>query len=528
MALEQIAADIEKLDYVQQPVIERAVSSEYNLKIQEIDDILSNGLAAVKPQNTVQLTAQKLDSPLYDGDTVEANIKNQIGKNIIKAKTLEYSLGYLTDQDLKNFSEDSNVKQKVEDSIKTFGLDNALLESKIKIDTLNTEIDGYYTQRSAITLGETILPEELLINQVIETHKNLGYFNFSDDEPAEMSVEEAKKYIEKVRATYGYDLADNYIEARHRYSVNPENVYNQYEMLDINAKMNFHIKVNNPEYEPTQKDVVEFANFQLKKKIFSGDVNIQKNEIAKSIVKENILKHGLFPDNKELMKSISTEEVIKKTNEIAEKYGLVDGLKEVNKKVEKLQKETDELFKQRTAICLGCSPEQAGEILDKVKTTKMNLDSSINANSAKELSTEQAAKYVETLNNKYGSAITTEFVNTMSDYSMNPENKANKTEYGFVKAKMADHIVSNDPREEIIQDAKERYLDMKINSETFKKVVISVKNMSDAEANNFRDKLNEFKLEEKIKEKMKDIRPEIKEVDPYTLKEKRTSPTYKI
>ena len=620
MALEQIAADIEKLDYIQQPVIERAVSSEYNLKIQEIDDILSNGLAAVKPQNSVQINAQKLDSPLYDGDTVEANIKNQIGKNIIKVKALEHSLDFLTDQDLKRFTEDSWVKQKVEDSIKTYGLDNALLESQIKVDTLNTEIDGYYNQRSAITLGETISTEDIaeakiriqiaknlikvetlehslgyltdqelksstedsvvrqkvedsinkygldsallksqtkvdtlnteidgyynqrsaitlgetisteeqLINQVTETHKNLGYFDFSDDEPSEMSVEEAQEYIEKVRATYGDELAKEYIEIRHRYSVSPDNTYTQLELIDIKDKMDFHIKVNNPEYEPTQRDAVEFAHHQLKNKMFSGDVNAQKNELAKSIIKESILEYGLYPDNKELMKSISTDEVIKKTNEMSEKYGIVDGLTEVNKRVEKLEKETDELFKQRTAICLGCSPEQAGEMLDKVKATKMNLDRSINPNSAKEISTEQAAKYVETLNNNYGSEITTEFLNTTYDYSMNPENKANQAAYALIKDKMADHIVNNDPREEIIQDAKERYLDMKINSDTFKQVVISVKNMLDGEANNFRDKLNEFKLVEQIKEKMKDIRPEIKEDNPHTLKEKITSPTYKI
>ena len=356
----------------------------------------------------------------------------------------------------------------------------------------------------------------------------MGYFDFSDDEPSEMSVEEAQEYIEKVRATYGDELAKEYIEIRHRYSVSPDNTYTQLELIDIKDKMDFHIKVNNPEYEPTQRDAVEFAHHQLKNKMFSGDVNAQKNELAKSIIKESILEYGLYPDNKELMKSISTDEVIKKTNEMSEKYGIVDGLTEVNKRVEKLEKETDELFKQRTAICLGCSPEQAGEMLDKVKATKMNLDRSINPNSAKEISTEQAAKYVETLNNNYGSEITTEFLNTTYDYSMNPENKANQAAYALIKDKMADHIVNNDPREEIIQDAKERYLDMKINSDTFKQVVISVKNMLDGEANNFRDKLNEFKLVEQIKEKMKDIRPEIKEDNPHTLKEKITSPTYKI
>ena len=244
MALEQIAADIEKLDYIQQPVIERAVSSEYNLKIQEIDDILTNGLAAVKPQNTVQLNAQKLDSPLYDGDSVEAKIKNQIGKNIIKEKTLEHSLNYLTDQDLKSFTEDSVVRQKVEDLINKYGLDSALLKSQTKVDTLETEIDAHYDQRSAITLGETISPEEQLINKVIETHKTLGYFDFSDDKSAEMSVEEAREYIEKVKSIYGSDLAESYIDTRHRYSANPDDSYTQIDLIDIKEKMNSHIKAS--------------------------------------------------------------------------------------------------------------------------------------------------------------------------------------------------------------------------------------------------------------------------------------------
>ena len=435
MALEQIAADIEKLDYIQQPVIERAVSSEYNLKIQEIDDILTNGLAAVKPQNTVQLNAQKLDSPLYDGDSVEAKIKNQIGKNIIKEKTLEHSLNYLTDQDLKSFTEDSVVRQKVEDLINTYGLDHALLESKIKVDTINTEIDGYYNQRSAITLGETISPDRETISP-------------EDIAEAKIRIQIAKNLtkVETLEHSLGY-LTDQELKSSTEDSVvrqKVEDSINKYGLDSALLKSQTKVDTLNTEIDDyySQRSAITLGETISPDTV---EANI-KSQIGKNLIKEKTLEHSLGYLTDQDLKNFTEDSVVRqKVEDLINKYGLDSALLKSQTKVDTLETEIDAHYDQRSAITLGetISPEE--QLINKVIETHKTLGYfDFSDDKSAEMSVEEAREYIEKVKSIYGSDLAESYIDTRHRYSANPDDSYTQIDLIDIKEKMNSHIKASE------------------------------------------------------------------------------------